>query len=525
MAYWQNKEAQICLLILLNGWYIIKYFDFFEDALNNELINYNKKNQIFNFLKNAGEILSYNTFNKKLKLIEQYLYFCSFDFSNPMYFSIAENKFPKFEKDVFYIHKMMFSYLHSHSFIDFEMNKQDPYNETPDFSWNIPYYFMPVFLSYFLSASKNYTLEDFFQDWEESLKKWIDVFSPLSNEMINIYNNWAERYLGQNYFKHLNQTYKQYSNTSCKKHFLQNSIQHISLLLAENAITCDPLPSFLTATLINFDKFLFANKGRLYDYEMDLPIASEYYFIKKYVYCLECLAQRLYRKIENNIKTNSKSNSSYKIAISNFEKISTQYKRNLNRISKIANLFKDDFRDFFENIYNNDPDISKGLKNGQITIHTKTQQTHINNSAEKIQNYYNSVINSFTIFISLQEKSCSSHPENYNILKLGDDYMQYLKHDIDTVLKNINSYASTFKKPPAILSAKIPGKIHSWKFPYQTWNFKDILTLIYSLSPKSNFIMPQTISNLITAKGFSFPLNSKQVASFLNDFDNILDNF
>lgn len=145
MAYWQNKEAQICLLILLNGWYIMKYFDFFEDALNNELINYNKKNQIFNFLKNAGEILSYNTFNKKLKLIEQYLYFCSFDFSNPMYFSIAENKFPKFEKDVFYIHKMMFSYLHSHSFIDFEMNKQDPYNETPDFSWNIPYYFMPFF--------------------------------------------------------------------------------------------------------------------------------------------------------------------------------------------------------------------------------------------------------------------------------------------------------------------------------------------------------------------------------------------
>ena len=149
----------------------MNYFRYFEDILCSESKLYTTKKEIFNFVQNAGEIWAYNTFNTKFKLIEQYLYFVSFDFSNPMYLSLNQSVLSDC-KEILCIHKMMLNYLQSHSFINFKKGvcSIEGYKMSK-FSWRIPHHFMPIFSAYLLSATKHKesTPESFFNSFDEYL--------------------------------------------------------------------------------------------------------------------------------------------------------------------------------------------------------------------------------------------------------------------------------------------------------------------------------------------------------------------
>ncbi len=506
------------------------YFKYFEGILCSESKLYTTKKEIFNFVQNAGQIWAYNTFNTKFKLIEQYLYFGSFDFSNPMYLSLIQLVLPDC-KEVLCIHKMMCNYLQAHSFIKFKESgcSIEGYKMTK-FSWRIPHHFMPIFSAYLLSATrhKNPTTETFFTSWRKYLKESFRyVFLPLSDEMFKVYYNWGDQYLGQSYFYTLDELYKKYSDTTVKQNVLQDSTLGLTLLLAENSMTCALLSSYLITMLKNYDKILASYPyDVLYDYEKVMPIASEFNFINTYFDYLKFLSKSLLDKIQNNIKTNHLNNSSYAIAINNFEDISIQYEHDLEDISHIPNLFTKDFEAFFQETYD-DPQIAKAIQSRHLTIRKDVEQAHISQISKGIQKYYKKIIDDFRSFIKYQEKSCSSDFVNHKTLTLDIDYMNELVQNISKDLRHFKEYIDKeSQNPPTILRVYCFGEIYLWAYPFDNWYSKDILRLIYSISSsKYNFVSPDTLVNHMKNNGFAFPLSRNKVADFLTRFNDILDGF
>lgn len=507
----------------------MNYFRYFEDILCSESKLYTTKKEIFNFVQNAGEIWAYNTFNTKFKLIEQYLYFVSFDFSNPMYLSLNQSVLSDC-KEILCIHKMMLNYLQSHSFINFKKGvcSIEGYKMSK-FSWRIPHHFMPIFSAYLLSATKHKesTPESFFNSFDEYLSKSFKyVFLPLSDEMFKVYYNWGEQYLGQSYFYTLDKLYKKYSGTTEKQNILQNSTLGLTLLLTENSLICASLSSYLITMLKNYDKILALYPyDELYDYKKAMPIASEFNFIYTYFDSLNFLSKKLLDKIQNNIKTNHLNGSSYDIAINNFEDMSVRYKYTLERISYIANSFKKNFKAFFQEAYD-DPQIAKEIQDERLTIHKDIEQAHISQISKGVQKYYNQIINAFCSFIKYQEKSCSSNAVSHKTLTLDINYMDELKGDIKMALSHFKEYIDKeSKNSPTILRVYCSGQIYVWRYPFNNWCPKDILRLIYSISSKYNFVWPDMLIKRIESNGFVFPLSRNKTADFLTRFDDILDIF
>lgn len=174
------------------------------------------KKESFTFIKQISDIYAYNTFNKRLNALEEKLYFCSFDLSNPMYLSLTQLNISDCE-ELLYIHKIMCNYLVHNKYIQFNKTtcSQDGYAMT-DFIWNIPYNFMPIFAAYFFSAtgSDSQSISNFFSTWAYYLKRGIPyIRTPLKENFFSIYDNWANQHLGQNYFIRLNKLYNEFSKT------------------------------------------------------------------------------------------------------------------------------------------------------------------------------------------------------------------------------------------------------------------------------------------------------------------------
>ncbi|MFR9145528.1 MAG: hypothetical protein ACLVJ4_02730 [Mediterraneibacter sp.] len=507
----------------------MNYFKYFEDILCSESNLYTTKKGIFNFVQNAGEIWAYNTFNTKFKLIEQYLYFGSFDFSNPMYLSLIQLVLPDCE-EVLCIHKMMFNYLQSHSFIKFKKGECSIEGyKMSKFSWRIPHHFMPIFSAYLLSATKHKesTPENFFNSFDEYLSKSFRyVFFPFSDEMFKVYYNWGDQYLGQSYFYTLDELYKKYSDITVKQNVLQNSTLGLTLLLAQNSMTCASLSSYLITMLKTYDRILASYPyDVLCDYEKAMPIVSEFNFIYTYFDSLNFLSKRLLDKIQNNIKTNHLNSSSYDIAINNFEDMSVQYKHTLERISYIANSFKKNFETFFQDTYD-DPQTAKSIQSRRLTIHKDIEQARISQISKGVQKYYKQIIADFRSFIKSQETSCSSNAANHRTLTLDINYMDKLKENIKNDLSHFKEYIDKESQNfPTILSISCLGEIYLWAYPFDNWKPKHILRLIYSISSKYDLEWPDTLINRIRNNGFTFPLSQNKIADFLTRFNDILDGF
>ena len=122
------------------------------------------KSELFTFISKIGDIYAYNTFNKRLHALEEKLYFCSFDLSNPMFLSLTQLNISDCE-ELLYVYKIMCKYLVHNKYIQFDKTtcSQDGYNMT-NFIWNIPYNFMPIWAAYFFSAteSDNQSTSNFF---------------------------------------------------------------------------------------------------------------------------------------------------------------------------------------------------------------------------------------------------------------------------------------------------------------------------------------------------------------------------
>ena len=253
---------------------------------------------------------------------------------------------------------------------------------------------MPIFSAYLLSATKHKesTPENFFNSFDEYLSKSFRyVFFPFSDEMFKVYYNWGDQYLGQSYFYTLDELYKKYSDITVKQNVLQNSTLGLTLLLAQNSMTCASLSSYLITMLKTYDRILASYPyDVLCDYEKAMPIVSEFNFIYTYFDSLNFLSKRLLDKIQNNIKTNHLNSSSYDIAINNFEDMSVQYKHTLERISYIANSFKKNFETFFQDTYD-DPQTAKSIQSRRLTIHKDIEQARISQISKGVQKYYKQI--------------------------------------------------------------------------------------------------------------------------------------
>lgn len=503
-------------------------FKYFEEMLYCDKKCFTTKAEIFNYVKEICGISSYNTFKKKLKQIEKYIYFSSFDVTNLMYLSLIKLALPVCQ-EILYIHKMMSCYLQSHSYISFCKCacSLESYNIT-EFSWCIPNRFMPIFTAYFYAAteSKEATVKNFFNAWQKCLNdSLMHLFLPYSDKTFDIYYDWAPQFLAQNYFETLDIIYKKYSDSPAKKTILQDSTVGLTQLLIEKSRNDDSLSLVLTSVLKNYDKILASyTDDILYDSEKPFSNEHESKFINEYIVALKILSDDLLCTIQKNLKSNHPNNSSYAIAINNFADIEKQYDKKLQRISDIADSCKNDFETFFQNLYD-DPYISKSLQNGQLIFHKDIKSLHVSQISSCVYKYYNHITEDFNSFIKYQKLSSSSLSRNYKTISPNTDYMKELKYNIKNTIIHFKKNIKKFHDLPTVLTRYCLGEILTWTFPLYYWYPTDILKLNYLVSSKYNFEFPVMLIEHMKKNGFTFPLPPNMVIAFLTHYYDKFDIF
>lgn len=478
------------------------------------------KSELFTFISKIGDIYAYNTFNKRLHTLEEKLYFCSFDLSNPMYLSLTQLNISDCE-ELLYIHKIMCNYLVHNKYIQFDKTtcSQDVYAMT-DFVWNIPYNFMPIFAAYFFSAtgSDSQSISNFFSIWAYYLKRGIPyIRTPLKENFFSIYDNWANQHLGKNYFIRLNELYNEFSKTLEQKRILQSSTRGLTLLLLYNP---EHISSYLTCSLDTYRKILSSYASdQLYDRRVPYLLDSELKFVNTYYDTLKFYSKIIYSTVYHNIKK-SGYNPSRSIAIRNLSDILLKYTCYLKKLKSISSAIEKDFTAYIDDV-KKEPQILEHLKNGRISMSTHAYNIHMTSISKIITKYYNETIKDFSKFKENQEKCSSLSSPSYTSLPTDIDYLADLKKSFNKNLEHFKKCIDDeFQKTPAIFTLNMSGVINnSLGYPNSTiWQPKDILKLIYSITPEFNLTTPELIICHLINTGYSVPMTQAKVAEMLINF-------
>ena len=478
------------------------------------------KKESFTFIKQISDIYAYNTFNKRLNALEEKLYFCSFDLSNPMYLSLTQLNISDCE-ELLYIHKIMCNYLVHNKYIQFNKTtcSQDGYAMT-DFIWNIPYNFMPIFAAYFFSAtgSDSQSISNFFSTWAYYLKRGIPyIRTPLKENFFSIYDNWANQHLGQNYFIRLNKLYNEFSKTPEQKRILQSSTRGLTLLLLYNP---EHISSYLTCFLDTYRKILSSYASdQLYDRRIPYLLDSELKFVNTYYGTLKYYSDEIVSTVSDIIKANGH-NPSKSIAIDNFSDILPKYTCYLKKLKSISGAIEKDFTDYINNV-KKDSQISERLKNGAISMSTHEYNIHMTSISKIITKYYNETIKDFSKFKENQEKCSSPSSPSYTSLPTNIDYLAELEKSFKKNLEHFKKCINNeFQKSHAIFSIYISGVIYnSLRYPNSVeWKTTDILKLICSIIPEFDLPALELIMSHIPNTGFSLSMTQAEVAEMIINF-------
>lgn len=478
------------------------------------------KRELFAFISKFGDIYAYNTFNKRLNALEEKLYFCSFDLSNPMYLSLTQLNISDCE-ELLYVHRIMCNYLTHNAYLQFDKTtcSQDGYAMT-NFKWNIPYNFMPIFAAYFFSATESdkQSISNFFSTWANYLKKGVPyIRTPLKENFFSLYDNWANQHLGKNYFICLNELYNNFSKSPAQKQILQTSTRSLTLLLIYNPELISP---YLICSLNTYRKILHSYASdQLYDRQISYLLNSELKFINTYYDTLKYYSDEILSTVFTIIKAKGH-NPNRSIAINHFSNIMPKYAYYLDKLKSISGAIKKDFATYIDDV-KKDPQISERLKNGVISTSTHAYNIHMASISKTIAKYYNEIINDLSKFIDAQEKCSSPSHSSYAALPTNINYLTELKYLFKKTLGHFETWIEdSFQKLPSIFVLNISGVINnSLGYPNSAiWQPEAILKLIYSITPEFNLTAPEVIISHLINTGYPVPMTQAKVAEMLINF-------
>ena len=246
---------------------------------------------------------------------------------------------------------------------------------------------------------------------------------------------------------------------------------------------------------------------------------SELKFVNTYYGTLKYYSDEIASTASDIIKANGHKPSK-SIAIDNFSDILPKYTYYLKKLKSISGAIEKDFTAYIDDV-KNDPQILERLKNGMISMSTHAYNVHMTSISRIITKYYNETIKDFSKFKENQEKCSSPSSASYTSLRTDIDYLADLEISFNKNLEHFKKCIDDeFQKAPAIFTLNMSGVINnSFGYPnLAIWQPKDILKLIYSITPEFNLTAPDLIISHLINTGYPVPMTQAKVAEMIINF-------
>lgn len=469
------------------------------------------------YIKTIGCYTKQTVYNK-LRAFKQILYCCSSDLDNPMFLEKAQNEL-QLSNELLYIQERIFKFLYNNDFLKCNIldNINNDYNPK-SFSWNIPKFFMPILTAYIFTTAtftskKISSPTAFFTKMDE----FLETFFKGNDEIKEIYENWTYKYIGREYFCKLDNIIHLYTNSTEQIKVLRNSLYSLTRILVDSPIKSNIIPKQMYTLLTHYELALKENittnkKGdidlkNLYSYYKPWNLELEFRLISNLKNSMEQLSNILMRFLENSLNTNS----TYKISVNDycsFEKELDEYKENMEKqIKKSLN----EIEKTYISIENN-PHIAKAIKNHSLNKPSHKRKDFLSAAILKYKEDFIQKIDSFVYKVKL---ASSPHPENYNSLRLKDDYFESLKKAIKQNQYSLEESLSLAFSKTTFLSIYEAGFISATAYPIQMFEKEDILRITHELTENNTYLLDENAIKYFENYGLNFPVLRSDIIHFL----------
>ena len=468
------------------------------------------------------------------------MYFCSSGLENPMFLSMAQDGL-SLSEDILNIHRLMYLYCgEKHTYLKIDNKLDNIYSkyENCSFKWEVPNIFMPYLASYILAAyhiKNGGSIKSFF----DKLKYFFDKTIEIKNEDLNvsdlnmadIYSEWTNEYLGQEYFSTLDTLYGRYSKTSKQEATVRNSLRGLTCILMDCPDHPSMIPSFATILLTHYKKWLFEKEPdntTSYDKNTVLNDLTSFYaheepwkedweqaFLEQLRTELSNTTKKVIIFIDKYLKNNNKT-PKYPLSVNDFNDFDEKCSFYLNELSNMSGNAEKKFRNFYKYITEERQEIRQAIENRTLLFDHENAEKHIKTLNKTILKYYGQMQNEFRKFIKRVEQSSSQIPENYKTLNPNDDYFKDLKKSIQLLQNHFSeNLKNEMKKLTPALKYNNPGYIETLKYPIYYYEEDDILKIMRILNKEYFHLSDDDMEKLIKHKGWTFPIIRPHVIEFL----------
>lgn len=488
----------------------------------------------------TDQFFSKETARTNLKYFKQCMYFCSSGLENPMFLSMAQNEL-SLSEDILNIHRLMYLYCgKKHTYLKLDNKLDNIYSkyENCSFIWKVPNIFMPYLASYILAANhikKGGSIKSFF----DKLKYFFDKTIEIKNEDLNasdinmtdIYSEWTNEYLGQEYFSTLDTLYGRYSKTTEQKAAIRNSLRGLTCILMDCPEHPNMIPFFATILLTHYKKCLFEKEPDnatsndkntvlndltlFYAHEEPWKEDWEQAFLKQLCTELSNTIKEVIIFIGKYLKNNNKT-SKYPLSVKNFRDFNNEYSVFFNKVLEIPDVAEKEYRKFFKFVIEEHPEIRQAIENRTLLFNHENAEKHIGILNKTILKYYGKMQNELRKFVKRVEQSSSQTPENYKTLNPNDDYFKNLEKSIQLLQNHFSeNLEKEMKKLTPVLKYNNPGYIETLKYPIYFYEEEDILKIMRILNREYFRLSDDDMEKLIKHKGWTFPIIRPLVIEFL----------
>lgn len=501
-----------------------------ETELNKDSQNYViTKSEIYNYLMDIGIFYSLNTALNKLKKTEKLLYSSYLSYINPVFTSTNHSSSSNADL-MSNIHYLMFRFLQEKSYGRIRSTKAEELsyysdNNNPSFSWKIPFVFMPFLITYIISCSTrkgtSLTPVIFFDNMKKYFPRVLDhsqkyISEKLSGNMISIFNQWTENYLGKSFFLNLCVLLSKFQDVSHKMS-VYNGIQPIINLLMFAPLSPNPIPFYANLILENYCKNIYEqDKDKLFPHLIPWQINGEPEFIcsltREIIYKTELIRDTL----PVLLKKHHTDGSIYELAVDNYEDFMNDLSSIYNDIHKLdSDTIKNKLWDFF-NLSNTNKTVVSAVFCNSLSISISNEEKHVEKFTEILSGYIDDIISEVDKFMKLVKQTSSSHPEKYKKTNTKQDNYDSLKIYInrkkEACITNITEH---IQKLPAPFYYHDNGLINQNGFSSTFFSEHDILKILAIIIPEEKSGAPEYMQKLIQTQKISFPLSPTELVYFL----------
>lgn len=400
----------------------------------------------------------------------------------------------------------------------------------PSFHWQVPYTFMPIFLSCVIAVSQcqrkhsKATCTSFFENlksiFPQALKLYFDMPESLG---CTSFCNWIKYYLDGPFYKSLNTMLDTYSRTPQERELLLQSADWLFILIRANKPHNPKVSASINKLLEAYMKSLkWIPLDQLYPHTDDWNFNDENMVINDLISWLLRQVNTTFISISKFIDEHHVKNAKYDIRIHSSDIFIEKMDSVIEKLYSVSHTVKDYLYRYFSDTLQT-PDIEKNIQKGILSIDSKAIQKHIDSSYRIIDQYLTDLIETLAKFKKIVIAASGPHPENYKNLKVNESYMNNLKDSLTHLEKSLNTKLEKEKTTlPAPLHFYNPGYLKQsiasyYEFSqYKLFESKDILWIIHALSP-CKIYSSETLTHILTAYGYVFPLKTEQLIHLLGN--------